>query len=215
MLHMLEMFMVVVIFGLFNGSGLSHYIMAMRNSSPAAFVSHISISYPKPNQAVQGLVKITGSTNIHDFSHATLEFAYQANPTNTWFPIAESDQGVVNDLLATWDTSTITDNIYILKLTVTTKTNQVFTYTVEGIRVRNYSAIETDTPAPLSTRSEVSTARVPTPQHSFPLTPTPFPTNPATIQSSDLIRNAIWGIIVVMGLFLAGISYVLIQRGSR
>ncbi|MGB9640117.1 MAG: hypothetical protein ACPL4H_04345 [Anaerolineales bacterium] len=189
--------------------------MAMRNVSPAAFVSHISISYPKPNQAVQGLVNITGSTNIHDFSHASLEFSYQYNPTNTWFPLAESDKAVVNDLLATWDTSTITDNVYILKLTVTTKSNQVYTYTVEGIRVRNYSAIETNTPAPLSTLNESNPTSIPTLPHFVSLTPTPFPTNPATIQSADLIRNSIWGAIIVIGLFLAGISYILIQRGSR
>lgn len=215
MLHLLETSLFVFVYCLFTGFGFNNNIMAMRNASPASFVSHISISYPKPNQAVQGLVKITGSTNIHDFSHATLEFSYQDNPTNTWFPLAQSDQGVVNDLLATWDTSTITDNIYNLKLTVTTKSNQVFTYSVEGIRVRNYSPIETDTPAPLSTRSEVMITNVPTLQHVVSFTPTPFPTNPATIQPSDLIRNGFWGVIFVIGLFLAGISYALIQRGSR
>jgi len=205
----------MVLLSIMNGFDLLFYRVAMRNSLPLTFVSHISISSPKPNQAVQGLVKIIGSTNVHDFSHASLEFSYQDNPTNTWFPISESNQGVVNDLLATWDTSTITDNNYNLKLTVTTKTNQILTYLVEGIRVRNYSPIETDTPAAPSTPSLLLATSIPAPQRFIHSTPTPFPTNPATIQRSDLITSSMWGILFVFGLFLAGISYALIQRGSH
>ncbi|MGB9521999.1 MAG: hypothetical protein ACPL6F_04485, partial [Anaerolineales bacterium] len=52
-------------------------IMAMRNGRADSFVAYISISQPKPNQALQGIVNIVGSTNVHDFAHATLEFSYQ------------------------------------------------------------------------------------------------------------------------------------------
>lgn len=167
-----------------------------------AIVPRIEIREPRPGQALQGNVRIIGSTNIRNFAHSELAFSYQENPTDTWFILAESDQGVVNEVLAIWDTSGITDNIYQLRLTVTTQDNQRHVYMVEGLRVRNYTPIETDTPQPdQQDQLQLTTTLEPT----RPLnTPTPLPTNPLTLRESDLTQSALKGVGVVILLFLLG-----------
>jgi len=188
-------------------------VPAVEAGEVKAIVPRIEISQPRPGQALQGSVRILGSTNIRNFGHSELDFAYQNNPTDTWFHLAESDQGVVNELLAVWDTTIITDNNYQLRLTVTTRDNQTHIYKVEGLRVRNYTPIETDTPQPAPQREEkVETTLEPTLP---PLTPTPLPTNPLTLQESDLIQSALKGVGMVAILFLLGtVLIVLRQRPS-
>ena len=215
MFNLFPVTLVTLLFGLFQGIGLFANNIPMRISQPAAYVSHISITQPQPNQAIQGIVIILGSTNVRNFSNSTLDFSYHDNPTDTWFPISNSSQGVVNDQLAAWDTTIITDNNYTLRLTVTTQTGQTLTYLVDNIRVRNYSPIETLTPGPPSTQNALSNPVLPTMQKLTPMTATPFPTNPVTIQTSDLTRTGLFGILLVFGIFLAGISYVFIQKGSQ
>jgi len=187
-------------------------VPAVEAGEVKAIVPRLEISQPRPGQALQGSVRILGSTNIRNFGHSELEFAYQNNPTDTWFRLAESDQGVVNEVLAVWDTTTITDNNYQLRLTVTTKDNQKHIYKVEGLRVRNYTPIETDTPQPAQQREEVESTLEPTLP---PLTPTPLPTNPLTLQEGDLIRSALKGVGMVAIVFLLGtLLIVLRQRPS-
>ena len=60
----------------------------------------------------------------------------------TWFLIAQGSQPVENGLLASWDTSLITDGDYRLRA------DQVVGWIVErlllpNIRVRNYTVVET------------------------------------------------------------------------
>ncbi|MFZ5810221.1 MAG: hypothetical protein ACOY16_13135 [Chloroflexota bacterium] len=178
-----------------------------------AIVARISISDPKPGQALQGSVRILGSTNIRNFAHSEISFAYQENPTDTWFLLAESNQGVVNDVLAVWDTTQITDNTYMLRLTVTTKDGQKNVFIVDGLRIRNYSAIETNTPLPpAANATAVQTSELPTP--TLPKnTPTPLPTNPATLQEKDLIQSGLGGISFILLVFLLGLIYARLRRG--
>lgn len=189
-------------------------VPAVEAGAVKAIVPRIEISQPRPGQTLQGSVRILGSTNIRNFRHSELEFAYQNNPTDTWFRLAESDQGIVNEVLAVWDTTTISDNNYQLRLTVTTRDNQKHIYQVEGLRVRNYTPIETDTPQPVQQREEgVETTLAPT---SPPRTPTPLPTNPLTLQEGDLIQSALKGVGMVAILFLLGtVLLVLRQRPSQ
>lgn len=202
-------FWVLLVFGMALG-----VVPAVEAGAVKAIVPRIEISQPRPGQALQGSVHILGSTNIRNFGNGKLEFAYQNNPTDTWFRLAESDQGIVNEVLAVWDTTTISDNNYQLRLTVTTRDNQKHIYQVEGLRVRNYTPIETDTPQPVQQREEgVETTLAPT---SPPRTPTPLPTNPLTLQEGDLIQSALKGVGMVAILFLLGtVLLVLRQRPSQ
>ncbi len=178
-----------------------------------AIVPRIEISEPKPGQALQGSVRIIGSTNIRNFHRSELAFSYQNNPTDTWFILAESDQGVVDEVLAIWDTTVITDNIYQLRLTVTTKDAQRHVYMVEGLRVRNYTAIETDTPQPQPERQDTF-ENATTPQATQPVnTPTPLPTNPLNLSHTDLTQSALKGVGIATLLFLLGIVIAIFRKG--
>ncbi len=192
--------------------------LALVSSIPAqgghvgAIVPRIEITEPRPGQALQGTVRIIGSTNLRNFQHSDLSFSYKVNSTDTWFSLAESDTGVVNDLLAVWDTTVITDNIYQLRLTVTTKDNQKHVYMVEGLRVRNYSPIETNTPEPKQDDDEIEGIQV-TLEPTKPLnTPTPFPTNPLTLQQSDLTESALRGVGAVVLIFLIGTGIAVLRK---
>src|SRR5262249_40134368 len=77
-----------------------------------------TITSPTAGQILQGQVAITGTTNVANFASAELAFAYASDTTGTWFTILASTQFVVNDVLATWDTTAVTDGDYVLRLKV-------------------------------------------------------------------------------------------------
>ena len=157
----------------------------------------VILGTPLPGQALQGVVVITGNTAVPGFAGAELAFSYADDPTDTWFLIATSTAPVENGPLADWDTSTITDGDYTLRLTVTFADTTQISLSVTGLRVRNYTSIETDTPTPpppsatplpgtplpptaSPTATALPSATLPPP------TPTPLPTNPAVLSLKDI-----------------------------
>ena len=164
---------------------------------------NVRITSPKSGQAVQGIIAIQGNSAIKNFVSAEIEFAYSYNPTNTWFPIQASQEAVKDNLLAEWDTTTITDGVYTLRLKVGTMDGHEYQVTISGLRVRNYTPIETDTPgAPGMDRATLATSTVsPTPT---PLQPTPtlLPTNPAEFSVSEIGQSLGRGAIAVLAFFI-------------
>src|SRR4030042_389985 len=76
------------------------------------------ITAPQAGQALQGMVTVTGASALEEFALAEIAFAYADDATGTWFLIASSDQPVIDGFLATWDTTTITDGTYALRMRV-------------------------------------------------------------------------------------------------
>jgi hypothetical protein len=188
---------------------------------------NVYINAPYPGQALQGSVPIEGNTNIPGFTAAYLTFAYTANPTGTWFLIYETTSPVAAGTLTQWDTTTITDGNYDLRIIVTLEDGSQLTAYVYGLRVRNYSPIETNTPTvpptaipstpgeappPTSTPipSPTSTAS-PTP---VPPTPTPLPRNPAELSQQTILTSLGKGVLTALGLF-AGLGIYLAARSAR
>lgn len=167
----------------------------------------VLISAPVPGQVLQGAVTIRGSTQITDFVSAELSFSYSLKPSPTWFLIESFDQPSPEGNLATWDTSAISDGIYDLRLTVNLKDGTQKEFLVTGLRVRNYTPVETSTPTPTqikpaATLEPTRTATI-TP---IPLTATPLPTNPAGLSDPELGLSVLQGTAIALGLFLlAGI----------
>ncbi len=87
---------------------------------------------------------ISKSTN---FIRYDLDFSHSPGPEDGWFNIITSDKNPPDGLLGVWDTSSISDGNYRLRLTVYYKDSPKAEYFAEEIRVRNYSPIETATPA--------------------------------------------------------------------
>jgi PTH1 family peptidyl-tRNA hydrolase len=158
----------------------------------------VTLSAPLPGQVLQGKVPITGNTAIEGFQSIELTFAYANNPTGTWFLILYSSLPVADGLLAQWDTTTITDGDYTLRLVVRLADGSQQTLTLPGLRVRNYTPIETDTPpppvpsatpAPGQAPIQPPTATLPATATALPPTPTALPTNPAEVSTLALART--------------------------
>jgi hypothetical protein len=172
----------------------------------------VYISSPVPEQVVQGLVEITGSAAPKGFEEYSLSFQLQDSPLETRFEIESSSKKVESGKLGDWETSTLTDDTYVLELRVTLLDGDQLVHVVEGIRVRNYSPIETSTPEteinptdqePVPT-DEDSGKTVITPNISSPseLAPNPAEINIKDIQGS-VIRGVVLGaaVIVILALY--------------
>jgi hypothetical protein len=193
------------------------YLITLLNltaASPIQDSLDATIQSPLPGEAVQGLVQIKGNALIKGFSGYELAFSFENDITETWFLINQSQAPVSDDVLGEWDTSVLSDGNYSLRLTVYRIEASSVVVTVEGIRVRNYSPIETETP----NKSTISTTPTliditPTPQapmktQSPLISPTPLAKNPAEINpqeiSSSIKRGAIFTVVVlgIIGLYV-------------
>ncbi|MGE5224376.1 MAG: hypothetical protein ACM3PY_18210 [Omnitrophica WOR_2 bacterium] len=186
--------------------------------------SPVSILSPQPGQALQGNVAIIANTAVPDFQSAELSFAYKDNPTKTWFFITQSNQPVTAGQLAEWDTSALTDGDYTLRLVVTKKDGSQLVAAVSGLRVRNYTPVETNTPAPPapavtpvagSMPEPVATATLLPSPSLAPVTPTPLPPNPAQVNSSDMILSILQGVLVVVAVFSVAGLYIAFRQLNR
>lgn len=183
-------------------------------ATPAAQAIEFGILSPQPDEAVRGLLAIQGTTAIEGFVKAEVAFSYAETP-DTWFLLSESSTPVENGTLAQWDTGTITDGNYALRLLVTLQDGSQQSMTVEGVRVRNYSPVETLMPTPTSQGTPlrptptVTTTPTRTP---VPPTPTPLPPNPAGLSSGEVLTMLGKGALFVLGTF-AGLG--IYQRARR
>ena len=182
----------------------------LRVAAQAATPSTPVITAPTAGQVLHGPVAVTGLTSIPNFSLADVSFAYASDSTNTWFSISATTQPITNDVLASWDTTTISDGDYILRLRVTLQDGTFQDVTVP-VQVRNYTALA---PATATVTATVPALQIPTPilvadtptsiaPTAVPFsTPTPFPPNPAEITQSQIYANLQRGAIAIGILFL-------------
>jgi hypothetical protein len=158
------------------------------------------ITRPVSGEAVRGIVTLEGTANHPAFDHFDLAFGYDPDPTDTWFPIVDSDRSkVVEGRLAVWDTSAVADGVYRLRLRVWPAEGQPLVALVGGVRVRNQSAIETPTPGPTAQAAQ-STAVLESP------TPSPTPTEvvvaapePGGRVRSAFLAGGVLGILALGG----------------
>ena len=169
----------------------------------------IAIISPKSGEAVQGLVRVIGDTEVPNFKVAALFFGYAQDPTHTWFPLGERNTPARQGLLARWDTTSITDGNYVLRLVVTTTDGKKYEVRVP-VRVRNYTPIETPTPAPTPRGGATPLPPTPTatPQPIYP-TPTPLPTNTGILTVRQIGRATAYGAAFIALLILL---FLLLQR---
>ncbi len=163
----------------------------------------VRFEQPVANQALQGRIPIRLTGRLETVRSVALWFAYAQDP-ETWFPLAQRRGLPADGLLAVWDTSTLTDGDYLLRVTYTTQTGQHHTVEIQ-VRVRNYTPIETATPSPTPAQASgspgvgVTPSPTATPQ---PPTATPLPPNAATLAPRRLTQAWRTGAILA-ALFLA------------
>lgn len=168
------------------------------------------ITSPGAGQVLQGQVAVTGATDIIGFDSAELAFAYASDSTDTWFAIWSGTQPVFNDVIATWDTTSISDGDYVLRLRVNLQDGTTQDVTV-AVQVRNYTAQATSTPTPTPTKpalqipTPILVADTPTstaPPTAPIFTPTPLPSNPAEVTQNQIYVNFQRGALIIAGIFV-------------
>lgn len=180
------------------------------SSARAQTPGYAEILEPHGGQAIQGVFTIRGSASHPSFLKYQLAFALVDDPTNTWFLLGEEQTNpVVDGGIGLWDTTGISDGNYRLRLEVFLDNDQSLVTTVEGVRIRNHSPIETPTSAPAAAR--VTATPVPPTR-----TPRPTPLPPLTNQGSEVILSA-FTIGVILGLLILAILgvYLFMRRRAK
>ena len=104
-----------------------------------------NISWPPPVYVLRGEFAIRGSVNLPGLANYYIEYRpYNADLTlaqenDLWFPVSlPSNAAVQNDVLAVWDTTTVPDGVYELRLTANTSSSATpIVAFVRPIRVEN------------------------------------------------------------------------------
>ena len=179
----------------------------------------ITVTSPLANEVLRGEITITGTTDIPNFFSAQLDFAYASDPTGTWFAIQTLSLPVRDSALATWNTTSISDGDYILRLRVnlTDNTSQEI---MVPIRIGNDVAPVTPTVVPTATLNEVEVqiptpfllAASPTPTTPPRPTPTALPTNPASLGQTAIYASLGRGALVILGLFVLSGLLIRLRR---
>jgi len=162
---------------------------------------NITINYPQNGQSVQGVVEITGSAVSDLFLRGEVYYAYNNTENITWFMITQIDQQIDNGVLARWDTTTITDGEYQIKIKLIKTDNTTDELVIKPVYVRNYSMEPTVTPAPTNASLAVEEDTPGTPINSFS---TPFPQNPAAVSGEGIKKSIFVGITLTL-LLLTGL----------
>jgi hypothetical protein len=88
-------------------------------------VGQINLTSPVNGSRVSGNVTVRGSADIPNFGFYTLEIAHPGDVI--WLPKQVGQESVKNNILGTWDTSSLTPGEYLLKLVVTDNVGNVLT----------------------------------------------------------------------------------------
>lgn len=173
----------------------------------------VAILTPVNGEALQGLVAIEGNASGEGFRLYEVEFSTEGDASNTWFLIARSEQPVSEGLLAEWDTSNLTDGQYELRLHVLYEGGEELETKITGLRVRNFTPIETNTPVPTQAAQP---GQLPTPTSSpFPPTVTPFAPNPATLPPQSVSQSVYLGAGIAVSALILLIIYTFRNRRLR
>jgi len=154
---------------------------ALLGSAALQVPGFAELTSPQPGQVVSGLLTLSGTADHPAFNRYELSFAYAEDTTDTWFSIGEPvDTRVIDGRLALWDTSTITDGDYSLRLRVWLQDGRSLEAVVPGIRVRNYSSDPViPTAVPPEAGHPLPTPTVPGAQAGIESPAQPPPTEPA------------------------------------
>jgi len=198
------------------------WLLLVAAASPTPTPEKLSLTSPRPGEALQGVVTIQGTTAIAGYASAEVQFAYSQSKSKDWFLIENGQQPVVDGIIATFDTTTITDGVYDLRLVASLVDGSQQKVEVDGLRVRNYSLIEADTPGATLTQDAtqpiIATRTVtPPPVIGATRAPTrlPLPVNPVRLGGNELVGSLLKGGLAVLGMFLFAGLYLALKSLHR
>ncbi len=171
---------------------------------------------PAPGAALQGAVSIIGTTDIHNFLFYEVAFAYDDGEEPGWFELKSSQKMIRGGELAAWDTTTIADGAYMLRLRVYLEDGDTKDVVVRGLRVRNYSTVETNTPQPAVTSEATSAPGATSIAPQRTLVPSVVSSNPAQITPGQVTRFLAGGaLLAVVGFACMGLFWAMRYSQKR
>lgn len=170
-----------------------------------------ALTSPEAGSAVMGKVEVTGYIKATNFAGYDLEFTHSSSAESGWFTIQTGAENPTDGVFGVWDTSSISDGDYSLRLTVHYKDGTKTEILIENIRVRNYSPIETTSPRENSLKQPTN---LPSIQPTFrppAEIPRAYSKNGIEISNSDLLITG--GLSIGVGIIIAALlSYMFFKK---
>lgn len=95
----------------------------------------IMITFPEPADVLSGTVEIVGTADVPNFGFYKYEIARLG--TQNWATISADREPKVNEALGSWNTSSLTNGDYFLRLVITDSAGVVLEPCVIAVRVAN------------------------------------------------------------------------------
>lgn len=166
----------------------------------------VSITSPQTGDILRGQIEIQGVMDVPNFASAELGFKFASDVTDNWFSIQTFSQPIQNSTLAIWDTTSLTDGDYNLRLRVYFQDGTFQDAIVTDLKIRNQeipTLTATDLPLP-QFNNETPTPRIIPPTEiilSYP-SATPLPMNPASITTDSIYKIFAQSALVILILFV-------------
>lgn len=184
--------------------------------SPFPQLDLVRIQSPVDGEYLQGSVQIIGTVTGTGLQTAEISFRYQESLSQSWFVISQISSPVVDDNIATWDTSTIADGVYQIRVLAIFENGREQEKIINNLNVRNYTPfdpIKTENPALLSTEILQNQIKIVDAPPTLRSTPTPMPPNEMAVSQSQFITTAIQGgILGVLFLFVIALFIIIRSR---
>jgi hypothetical protein len=171
------------------------------------------VSYPPAGAVVQGVVKVIGSLPEEKFRSGVLSYAFDDGSNPNWFVITKFDKPLQDEVLGIWDSTTITDGNYQLRLKVNLIDGTNAFILVKGIQVANYTRIFS-TPIP-EAAVVITTEEIDLTSEIKVATPTALKINPAAIHSRDLLESLGIGLFIGIFSLLILAIYIFLRNRTR
>ena len=185
--------------------------------SPFPQLDLVRIQSPVDGEYLQGSVQIIGTVTGTGLQSAEISFRYQDSQSQSWFVISQISSPIVDDMIATWDTSTIADGMYQIRVLAVFENGRELEEIINNLSVRNYTPfdlIKTENPEAISTenlQNQIATVEV---TQTLRPSPTVMPPNEMIITQSQFSTTAIQGGILGV-LFLLVIALFIIIRNRK
>jgi len=175
----------------------------------------VRISSPSNGDNIQGIVQIIGTVTGNDLSRVEVSFRYQDSDSQSWFLIDQVENSVVDAGIATWDTSTIADGTYQLRVLAIYGDGRNQQTIIENLHVRNYTPFD-----PVKTGEQqieqIQSTNFQIPEESISptmkSTPSPMPPNEMIISENEFMKTAFLGAILGILFLFVLILFIIIRN---
>lgn len=173
----------------------------------------VALTAPQNGETLRGQVQIQGRMDTPNFASAELAFTFASNASDSggnWFIIQTIPQPTTDSALTVWDTTSITDGDYTLRLRVFLQDGTFQDALVSDLKIRNDEPLPTATVPPtlqdfdfqpLNETPGAPAQSTATPAISYP-TSTPLPANPASLTTASILTIFWQSALFILVVFL-------------